>query len=83
MWTLKPNQPPFEMVDGPLAGRAYRHGQEYTEIPETEAHRFEHTGEAIIARMAANDAAKAEIGEASPALGRKNRKLTEEASHVE
>lgn len=55
MWTLKPNQPPFEMVDGPLAGRAYRHGQEYAEIPETENHRFEHSGQAIIAGMAKND----------------------------
>lgn len=52
MWTLKPSQPPFEMVDGPLAGRAYRHGQEYTEIPETEEHRFEHSGQEIIAGMA-------------------------------
>ena len=83
MWTLKPNHPPFEMVDGPLAGRAYRHGQQYAEIPEAEAYRFEHSGETIISGMAANDAAKAEIAEASPAQGRKNRKLTEEASHAE
>ena len=78
MWTLKPNQPPFEMVDGPLAGRAYRHGQEYAAIPESEAYRFEHSGEEIISRMAEGG-----TNEVAPALSRKNRKLTEEASHAE
>jgi hypothetical protein len=41
MYTLKPNAPAFDVVDGPLAGRQYRHGQTYTEIPTDLAGRFD------------------------------------------
>lgn len=41
MHKLKPNQPDFECVDGLFAGRKFRAGQTYTEIPENEKHRFE------------------------------------------
>lgn len=51
MWELKRNQPPFEMVDGPMAGSVYKHGRAYEEVPAGHEHRFEHSGEAIIAAM--------------------------------
>jgi len=41
MYKLKLNQPDFECVDGPFAGRKYKTGQTYAEIPPNEAHRFE------------------------------------------
>ena len=40
MWKLKEDQPAFEMVDGPHAGKSYRHGESYAEVPPTEAWRF-------------------------------------------
>lgn len=33
MWRLKKNRPAFVVVDGPLAGREYRHDEMYMEIP--------------------------------------------------
>lgn len=45
MWTLKKNQPAFEIVDGPAAGRKFRHGEQYAEVPEREQHRFERHSE--------------------------------------
>lgn len=33
MYKLKPNVPDFEMVDGPFAGRKYKAGQSYNEVP--------------------------------------------------
>jgi hypothetical protein len=41
MYRLKPNQSPFEVVDGPFAGQKYAHGLIYTDIPSSEAGRFE------------------------------------------
>ena len=38
---LKPNQPAFEAVDGPLAGRRFVHGRVYAEIPPADRERFE------------------------------------------
>ncbi|MDY0307672.1 MAG: hypothetical protein RBR18_14665 [Desulfovibrionaceae bacterium] len=52
MYRLKRNEAPFEVVDGPAAGRRFAHGVDYPEVPAGEGHRFEHTGEVIIARMA-------------------------------
>lgn len=43
MYKLKLNQPDFECVDGPFAGRKYKTGQTYAEIPPNEAHRFDFT----------------------------------------
>jgi hypothetical protein len=41
MFRLKAGSPAFDVVDGPLAGRRYRHGQAYAEIPPGEAGKFE------------------------------------------
>lgn len=41
MWRLKPEKHAFEVVDGPLAGRAYRKGETYTDIPGDMAAWFE------------------------------------------
>jgi len=48
MWQLKKNQPPFELVDGPMAGRQFVHGRDYEAIPDNYRSRFEHSGERII-----------------------------------
>lgn len=39
-YTLRSDHPPFEVVDGPLAGRRYERGQTYTEIPMELVGRF-------------------------------------------
>lgn len=39
-YRLKKNQPAFEVVDGPMAGKQYTHGVTYTEIPAGEAKKF-------------------------------------------
>ena len=41
MYRLKANQPPFEMVDGPMAGQKFAHGLVYTDLPPGEQARFE------------------------------------------
>lgn len=41
MWQLKKNAPPFEVVDGELAGRCFVHGQQYSAIPMADQARFE------------------------------------------
>lgn len=56
MWTLKKNQPAFEMVDGPMVGRKFCHGEKYTDIPQNEANRFE--------RVQAAKAKKKEVADA-------------------
>ncbi len=38
---LKKNAPEFEVVDGKLAGRKFKRGVEYSEIPENEKGKFE------------------------------------------
>ena len=40
MYKLKPNVPDFEVVDGPFAGRKYKAGEIYQEIPVTEKDKF-------------------------------------------
>lgn len=37
---LKKGQPPFEVVDGPMAGQKFEPGVEYEKIPEREKKRF-------------------------------------------
>lgn len=49
MWQLKNNQPPFEMVDGPMAGSVFKHGRLYGEVPAGHEHRFEQTDEVPVA----------------------------------
>jgi hypothetical protein len=41
MYKLKTNVPDFEVVDGKFAGRKYRHGQTYQEIPPEEVKKFD------------------------------------------
>ena len=41
MYKLRKNTEAFEVVDGAFAGRKYRHGVTYPEIPPEEKHRFE------------------------------------------
>ena len=45
MYELKPNVPDFEVVDGPFAGRKYKAGETYKEVPKEEAHKFMATGD--------------------------------------
>ncbi len=41
MYRLKKNVPDFTVVDGPFAGRNFRAGEIYAEIPPQEKHKFE------------------------------------------
>ena len=40
MYQLKPGVPAFEVVDGPFAGRKFKAGVLYKEVPPEEAHKF-------------------------------------------
>jgi hypothetical protein len=53
-YRLKPDQPDFEMVDGPFTGRKFEAGKNYSEVPVQEAHRFQETGESTL-RMSVTD----------------------------
>jgi len=66
MWQLKKNQPPFEMVDGPMVGRSFSHGIGYQEIPDGLNHRFEHSGEVIIEKMRQEETAAAAVNDSEP-----------------
>lgn len=57
--TLKPGQAPFEMVDGPLAGKRYERGKVYAEIPTEHADRF-----AAVPEAAANKTTQPETKKA-------------------
>ena len=41
MYKLKENQESFQVVDGAFAGRSYKRGESYAEVPPNEAHRFD------------------------------------------
>ena len=45
-YRMKPNGPDITIVDGPLAGRTYRSGASYDEIPPGYEDRFEPVAEA-------------------------------------
>lgn len=59
-YRLKKNEPAFEVVDGPLAGRKFGHGLVYDEVPKNESRRFEKLEEAPVAPAKA--AAKKDAG---------------------
>jgi len=40
-YRLKQTSPEIDVVDGPLAGRKFKHGEVYEEIPEGDKGRFE------------------------------------------
>jgi len=40
-YRLKDNQPDFDVVDGPFAGKQYRHGRDYDTVPPDQAQRFD------------------------------------------
>jgi hypothetical protein len=41
MYKLKENQESFQVVDGEFAGRSYKRGETYSEVPPNEAYRFD------------------------------------------
>jgi len=43
-YKLKPNAPEFDVVDGPFAGKKYRHGEIYPDVPPGDKGRFEAVG---------------------------------------
>ena len=43
-YRLKKGQPPFEVVDGDMAGHRFEPGQEYDQVPAAEKHRFARAG---------------------------------------
>jgi hypothetical protein len=50
MFILKKGFAEFDMVDGPCAGKKYRHGKKYAEVPEGYEDRFESAkGETVAA----------------------------------
>jgi hypothetical protein len=40
MYTLKPNEAPFEVVDGPFTRQKFTHGIVYNDVPLADAHKF-------------------------------------------
>lgn len=46
-YRLKINVAEFEMVDGPLKGRSYKHGIVYDEIPPEESRKFDEIKETM------------------------------------
>lgn len=61
MYMLKKGVPPFEIVEGPMAGRRFVPGQSYAEIPDQEKDRFEKVKSAKPAASKAKD--KQEVNE--------------------
>jgi len=58
MYQLKKGQPAIEVADGQFAGRKYRHGVLYNEVPPQEKHRFEQTHKPAAAEPAAKEGRK-------------------------
>lgn len=46
MFVLKKGQPEFEPVEGPMRGRKFRRGVEYSEVPPGEERRFDRVKQA-------------------------------------
>ena len=55
-YKLKANVENFEVVDGPLAGRKFRGGEVYQEVPPQDAGRFEEISTPQTAAAAAESA---------------------------
>ncbi len=51
MYRLKKNVADFTVVDGPFAGRTFRAGKTYAEIPPGEKHKFEEARKSAPAAM--------------------------------
>lgn len=60
MYTLKKNIQGFTVIDGAMAGKSYKHGVAYLEIPPQEAAKFDKT-----------EAAPAAAGGEAPATAKK------------
>ena len=62
MFTLKDGVQGFTVIDGPMAGKSFKSGMSYNEIPPQEAARFEEIKEqeapAAAASPASGDAGK-------------------------
>jgi len=41
VYILKPGAPAFDVVDGPFAGKTFRHDIPYTDIPPADAGKFQ------------------------------------------
>lgn len=63
-YKLKKNKPDFDVVDGPFAGKKYRHNESYEEVPPGEKDRFE---VAKADKSAAKPAGKPEGADVKPA----------------
>lgn len=51
MYRLKKNEPNFEIVDGPMAGRRYEHGKSYTKAPAGYRRRFKRIKAALTEKI--------------------------------
>lgn len=49
-YKLKPGQESFRVIDGPCAGRLYRSGKIYSDIPKEEAGRFVEIAEPVFVK---------------------------------
>ena len=65
-YMLKKNSPAFDMVDGPDAGKKYRHGEVYTDIPRGEKGRFEEAKPAPASVAATKKKENSEVDPSAP-----------------
>ena len=77
MYQLKPGSESFTVVDGPCAGKTYKPGQAYTEIPPQEKKRFQEIKEEAPdigagSKPARAEAVKTKTNEGSAALAPEN-----------
>ena len=71
-YILKKGVEAFEVVDGPLAGRKYKPGIQYTEVPPQEEHRFEPVSSTKSPPRAAVNAGAASSAKIIKALAKKS-----------
>lgn len=82
MYRLKKNVADFTVVDGPFAGRTFRAGKVYAEIPPQEKHKFEEDRKpapAAIRNKGTDSKSVPGIGSRDPS--RKNEKQDRPARH--
>lgn len=56
MYTLKKTQSPFTCVDGPEAGKSYRHDKVYAVVPQVDAAKFTKVAKKTTKKKEARDA---------------------------
>lgn len=77
MYQLKPGSESFTVVDGPCAGKTYKPGQAYADVPPQEMRRFEKIKEeapdgGAESKPARAETAKGKTNEGSAALAPEN-----------